>query len=138
MTHVNKTHDLGLFLIRLALGAVFVFHGAQKLFGLFDGGGLSATASTFEGLGIPLPDVSAVVAGCVELFGGLALVVGTGTRIAGLLLAFQMGVAVWTAHRHAFAAAKGGMEFPLTLMLCAAGLALAGSGAIALRPSSRG
>ena len=53
--------DLGLFLVRSMLGVVFVYHGAQKLFGLFGGYGLEGTAGWMESVGIPFPLVSAAL-----------------------------------------------------------------------------
>jgi putative oxidoreductase len=119
--------DLGLFLIRLMPGLVFVFHGSQKLFGAFGGGGLSGTASSFAGLGIPLPWVGALLSGLVELLGGLALLTGVGLRPLATLLAANMLVASFAAHS-GFSAQQGGMEYPLTLAFVAAGLALTGPG----------
>jgi putative oxidoreductase len=132
---MNRTNDTGLLLIRLALGAVFVVHGAQKLFGLFGGPGLEGTAKAFDTLDIPVPMAAAVLAGCAEFLGGIGLIVGVAVRAAGVFLAITMAVAIWTSHRDAFSAQHGGMEFPLTLGLCAAALALLGSGSLALRPT---
>lgn len=129
----TRTLDLGLFLIRLILGVVFLFHGAQKLFGLFGGGGIEGTAQFFESLQLPVPTASAVVSGLAELLGGLALVLGAGTRVAALVLTVNMAVAALTAHS-GFAAPEG-MEYPLTLAVVALGLACTGSGRFALRPS---
>lgn len=49
----HRSHDLGLLGIRTMLATVFLFHGSQKLFGLFSGGGLSGTAAWMESIGIP-------------------------------------------------------------------------------------
>jgi putative oxidoreductase len=130
--------DLGLLLVRLMLAAVFVFHGSQKLFGLFGGYGIEGTAGFMEGLGLPLPTVSAVLAGATELLGGVALAVGLGVRPAGVLLAFTMLVASFAAHGGGFAAQAGGMEYPLTLAVVSLALALTGGGRFALRPALGG
>lgn len=123
--------DLGLWLIRSIAGVVFVFHGSQKLFGWFGGHGLSATADWMGSIGIPLPMLSALLAGSAEFFGGLALLAGVGTRIASVPLAFTMLVAV-SVHGGAFDARSGGMEYPLTLAAVAAGLGLTGPGRLTL------
>ncbi len=52
--------DLGLLLVRLMVGVVGMFHGSQKLFGLFGGRGVQGFADSLETLGIPLPLASAV------------------------------------------------------------------------------
>src|SRR5215213_9758955 len=80
------TKDLAVLAARVALGVVFVAHGAQKLFTW----GLSGTADAFAGMGVPAPQASALFAALVELVGGAALVLGVATPIAGLLLALDM------------------------------------------------
>lgn len=128
--------DLGLLLMRAMGGTVFVFHGAQKLFGSFGGYGLEGTAGFMESIGLPFPLASALLAGLAELVGGLALLTGFGQRLLALPLAFTMLVASFTAHS-GFAAGSGGMEYPLTLAFLAAGLGLVGPGRFALRAPLR-
>jgi putative oxidoreductase len=121
--------DVGLFLIRAVLALVFVFHGAQKLFGWFGGHGIEGTAQWMASIGIPFPTLSVVLAGSTELFGGLALLAGGLVgRLATAPMAFTMLVAVLSAHRDAFDAAQGGMEYALTLGVVLAGLGLIGMG----------
>lgn len=126
-TTTPRSLDLGLFLIRAMIGVVFVYHGAQKLFGLFGGYGIEGTAGFMESIGIPFPTVSATLAGATEFFGGLALIAGVFQRQLAVPLAFTMLVASFTAHS-GFGAANGGMEYPLTLAIVSAGLALTGAG----------
>ena len=38
--------------LRFVVGATFVAHGAQKLFGLWGGGGLAGAAASFDSLGL--------------------------------------------------------------------------------------
>lgn len=122
------TMDAGLFLIRFMVAVVFMFHGAQKLFGVFGGGGVSGTAEAFAGMGIPMATVSAVLAGAAEFFGGLAFLTGCFQRWAAVPLTFTMLVASFTAHS-GFSMQTGGMEYPLTLAFVSAGLGLTGAGA---------
>ncbi len=125
--------DLGLFLIRAVLALVFVFHGSQKLFGWFGGYGIEGTAQWMASIGIPFPTLSVVLAGSTELFGGLALLAGgLAGRLATAPMAFTMVVAVLSAHRSAFDARAGGMEFALTLGVVLAGLGLIGMGRVGL------
>jgi uncharacterized membrane protein YphA (DoxX/SURF4 family) len=43
--------------LRLVVGAIFVAHGAQKLFGVWGGAGLAATAASFDSIGLsPSPN----------------------------------------------------------------------------------
>ncbi len=125
--HRIAPDDLGLALIRLILGVVFAFHGAQKLFGWFGGFGIDGTAQFFSGIGLPLPTLSAYLAGGVELFGGLLVMAGLLTRTSAAATAFTMFVASFTAHS-GFATANNGMEFPLTLALVSVALVLTGPG----------
>jgi len=126
--------DLALAALRLMTGSVFLFHGSQKLFGLFGGHGLEGTAGWMGSLGIPFPAVSATLAGGTELLGGLALVTGLGLRLLSAPLAFTMLAGAFTAHS-GFDATAGGMEYPLTLAVVALALGLAGPGRFALRVS---
>lgn len=120
--------DLGLLLIRAVLAAVFIFHGGQKLFGLFGGPGLEGAAAGMAQLGLPLPWLSALLAGSAEFFGGIVLLLGSGARLAAVPMAFTMLVAILTVHNSAFDSRAGGMEFPLTLGVVLTALALTGPG----------
>jgi putative oxidoreductase len=128
----NRMLDVGLLMIRLVLAAVFIYHGGQKLFGWFGGPGLEATAGGFGKMGIPLPMLSAVLASAAEFFGAIVLLIGTGTRIAAIPMAFDMLVAVLLVHRAHFDARSGGMEYPLTLGVVLAALILTGPGRLTL------
>lgn len=121
-------NDTALFLIRLVLAAVFFYHGGQKLFGWFGGYGLNGTAGWMASIGIPFPSLSAFLAGFTEFAGALVLLVGTGTRLAAIPMAFTMLVAILTAHRSTFGAQAGGMEYALTLGVVLVALALTGPG----------
>lgn len=120
--------DVGLLILRIALGVVFIYHGGQKLFGLFGGYGLVGTAQWMGSIGIPLPFVSALAAGSAEFFGGAALLLGLWTRIAAVPMVFTMLVAIISAHWGKFDARTGGMEYPLTLAAALLALALIGGG----------
>jgi len=124
----SHTQDCGLLLIRVIVGVIFVFHGGQKLFGLWDGSGLAAFAAFLEQYKVPAPAVAAVLAGAAEFFGGVALITGIYMRAAVVPLAVTMGAAVWLVHRSAFALAENGMEYPLTLGVVLLGLAMTGPG----------
>ncbi len=132
LTRTLTASGLGPLLIRGIVGVVFAFHGAQKLFGWFDGSGIAGTAEAFEGLGIPLPTLNAFAAGGAEFFGGLLLILGLATRPAALILAAVMAVAIVTAHPDAFSLQKNGMEYALTLGVVSLGLALHGPGLLSV------
>jgi putative oxidoreductase len=85
--------DVGLAVLRIVLGMIFVFHGADKLFG-----GIGETAGFFGMIGIPAAGFMAWVVGLVEFLGGLALITGFFASAATVLLIPVMLVAVLTVH----------------------------------------
>ena len=62
--------DLALLVLRLVVGLLFVGHGAQKLFGVFGGGGLEGTAGMFDNIGLQPGWLHARAAGTAEFLGG--------------------------------------------------------------------
>lgn len=114
--------DLALLLLRLVLAAVFGAYGAAKWTG-----GLGRLAGLLMSVGIPLPDLAARVVAAVEVGAAALLLVGLWTRLAGVLLAIEMTVAIWkVVLRQGF---LGGYAFELTLLTVALSLAIAGGGA---------
>jgi putative oxidoreductase len=127
-TAMNSDKAWGITLLRIAVGAVFLAHGAQKLF-VFHFAGVT---QFFTKGGIPLPHVSAVVVTLVEFLGGIALVLGLGTRIASLLIAIDMLGATFFVHlKHGFFLPTG-FEYAFTMLAANVGLMLTGPGALAL------
>jgi len=84
-------------ILRVALGVVMFPHGAQKLLGMFGGGGLSASLKMFESA-FNVPVYLALAAVLAESVGAVALVVGFCTRLAALAIAIDMAVAVYLVH----------------------------------------
>jgi putative oxidoreductase len=73
-------------LSRLLLAVLFLPAGIGKITGF------AGTAGYIASVGLPMPTVAAAVAIAVEVLGGLALIVGFGTRWAALALAlFTLG-----------------------------------------------
>jgi len=118
----------GMVPLRFAVGLVFLLHGGQKLF-VF---GLAGTADIMGKLGLPLPALCAVIVIAVELLGGLAILLGAFTRLAGALLAFEMLVAILVARLHGGFFAPYGYEFELTLLAACLTFALSGPGQVSL------
>jgi uncharacterized membrane protein YphA (DoxX/SURF4 family) len=113
--------DYALFVLRLFVGAVFIGHGWLKLFG-----GLQGFAGFLQQAGVPLPGIMAPFVAAVEFFGGLAIVLGAGTRVASLLLTGVMVVAMITVTLpRGFA---GGYDMNLALLGGVLALLLAGPG----------
>lgn len=131
--------------LRLALGAMLLPHGAQKVFGWFGGHGLDATMGFFtDGLGIPT--TLAILAIAAESLGGLGLVVGLLTRVAAFGALSVMAVAAALVHRpYGFfmnwsgQQAGEGVEFHLLAMAMAIALMIEGGGRFSFdRALSRG
>lgn len=120
--------DVSLLLLRLMVGAIGVFHGGQKLFGLFNGYGLKATSEWMASIDIPAPLVSATLAGATEFFGGIFIALGVLTRFWSAGFTFAMLVAIVTVHSGAFAVADNGMEFALSVGVMTLALTIAGPG----------
>jgi putative oxidoreductase len=118
--------------LRLALAAVFIAHGAQKLFGIWGGGGLTGTAAYFGQLGLEPAYPLAIVAATVEFGGGLLLLLGAYTPITCALLVVQMLAAIWTVHLGAGFFLPEGYEFNLTLIGALVCLMLTGAGALSV------
>lgn len=120
-----------LFVIRLLVGITFALHGSQKVFGLFDGPGLTGFAHYVTTLG--LPAILGYCAALIEFFAGMALTLGIMPRIAALLLIPLMFVAIWKVHlRHGFFGYNGGFEYPLNLIILLFVLIIAGPGKFSL------
>ncbi|MFT7405312.1 DoxX family protein [Zhongshania sp.] len=118
---------------RIAAGAIFAAHGAQKLFGWFNGYGLEATAGWMASIGIEPGMLMAILAGSAEFFGGLLLIAGLLTRPAALALTFTMVVALVTVHLdNGFFMANNGYEFALALLAISVGLVFRGGGSLSV------
>ncbi len=79
---------------RLLLALLFLPAGISKI------GGFAGTAGYIASKGLPLPEVGAAIAIAVEILGGLALILGFGTRLAALALALFTLVATFIFHNY--------------------------------------
>jgi putative oxidoreductase len=122
----DRAGDVGLLLLRLALGAIFVAHGAGKLFGAFGGDGIEGTGAFFAQNGLKPGEALAVLAGSGELVGGLLLALGLLSRLGALAVAVPMVIAITVIHLPG--PLVGGFELPLVLLAAALVVLLAGPG----------
>jgi putative oxidoreductase len=130
----------GLTILRVAVGIVFMAHGAQKLFGAFGGAGLTGTAGYFTTLGLSPSYPLAVLWGVVEFGGGALVFLGAWTRWAAIPLGLLTCVAVWKIHllngffiNWMLAPGMGhGYEFDLVLIAACACLSLTGAGELSI------
>lgn len=128
--------DFGPFVVRLALGAVFIGHGAQKLFGIWGGPGLQGVTGMLASMGFQPPYLWALALALVEFVGGVLVFVGLFTRYAALALAVDMAVAILRVHWGSFFL-PGGMEFALMLFAAAVSLTLTGGRALSIDRAAR-
>jgi putative oxidoreductase len=88
----STTASLGLLVGRILLSIMFIVAGYGKLTAI------AGTAGWFASMGLPVPTVTTVVVGLVELVGGIAILLGYQTRIAALILAAFTIAATLIAH----------------------------------------
>ena len=115
-------------ILRIALGAVLIPHGMQKLFGAFGGMGYTANAALFEQLGYTPGAFWGTLVGCTEFIGGILLVLGLFTRFAAAAVLIFMLMAVKFTSAKGFFWSAGGMEYPILIGVCALYFVIRGSG----------
>jgi putative oxidoreductase len=126
--------------LRVMVGAMFVGHGMQKLFGLFGGGGLPGTAAYFDSLGLSPGYPLAVAVGISEFGGGLLLMAGALTGVASIVLIMVMLGAIWNVHianaffmNWAMTPGRGhGVEYSLVIIASLVCILLTGPGALSI------
>jgi putative oxidoreductase len=123
----DRISFMGPTLARLTVGVVFIGTGWGKLHSLPD------VTSFFNDLHIPFPAFNARLTACTEFFGGTLILLGLGTRLVALPLAFTMVIAIITAKRGditGLSSLLGFEEWSYLVMFL--WLALAGAGPLSL------
>jgi putative oxidoreductase len=111
--------------VRAALGASMVYHGLGKVRAAEQAG------EHFQKMGIQPGKFWAFATGVAELFGGVSAILGLWTRPAALAVLVTQAVAIAKVHgKNGYDITKGGFEYNLALMAIAAGLLIAGPGAL--------
>ncbi|RDW20289.1 oxidoreductase [Oceanobacillus arenosus] len=124
---MNK-NEIGKVILRAMLGLIFFIHGLSKF-----QGGISNTVGYFDSIGVP--GFLAYVVGIVEIVGGIALVLGIGTRIIAILFTLIMAGAILTAKLSAGFLGNGqmaGYELELALLAMSIYFILANKSVISL------
>jgi len=112
-------------ILRGMLGAIFLYHGAQMLFGAFGGNGFDATAARIQDyLGFRPGTLFAVVFGGTVFLSGLFLFIGLFTRPASIPAAVAAGLALFWKNWSETVFATPGDIFPYHLLLFAVALAV--------------
>ncbi|MCX5700029.1 MAG: DoxX family protein [Candidatus Omnitrophica bacterium] len=121
--------DLAILILRLGLGIMFVAHGLQKAFGLFDGPGIAGFSGMLSGLGFNPPIFWAYIAAYAELIGGLFLILGFLSRGSAAMLLVLIIVATWKVHlAKGFFLSQGGFEYTFIIAVVCLSLILLGPG----------
>ena len=125
MSFLDRLQPLGLLALRLALGAIMIAHGWEKI------------ASHMHGIMAALPHMGipawmAYLAVASEFGGGILVVLGFLTRFAAFTIFIDMLVAIFKVHLKNGLTGQGGYEFPLTCAVIAFALIFFGAGPIAL------
>jgi len=122
--------ELGLAILRVVLGVIFVAHGWPKV------GDVAGTAAFLGGVGIPLPVIAAWVVTALELGGGILLLAGFLVTPVALLLTGHMLLGIITVHAargfYVVGPGAGGIEFNLLMAASLLMLVFGGPGLAAL------
>jgi putative oxidoreductase len=128
------TLDLGLLVLRLALGALFIAHGLQHAFGLWGGPGLHGWQDTLTDMGFQHADILTYAATGGQIAAGALLILGLFTPVAaaGALAYLVTGLLaeMMAAHEQARLSSflSDGHEIKVFLVCAAAALVLTGPG----------
>ena len=125
MKSLNSLQPLGLLVLRLVLALIFFSHGYPKV---------AHSAPGMQAFFVEhgLPGYFVYISGVMEVFGALLLALGVFTRVAALLLAVEMGVAIWKVHSAGGYLAVHNYEFPLAMLAASFALATVGAGFLSL------
>jgi putative oxidoreductase len=125
MKFLNSFQPFGLATLRVALALIFIYHGYPKL--------VRADAMMREFFvqhGFPSYFVG--LAGILECVGGGLLLIGLFTRPAALLLAAEMGIAIWKVKLVHGVFAVSEYQFELALAAACVALATVGPGSLSV------
>ena len=125
--------NLAALILRAVLGGLLAGHGAQKLFGSFNGPGMEGTAGFMEMLGLRPGKPWAVMAGLSEFGGGLLTLLGFLGPLGPVGVIGSMSTATTKAHwGKPIWVTEGGAELPVTNIAAATALIVNGPGKFSL------
>ncbi len=123
--------------IRIALGMIFIAHGAQKVFGAFGGSGLGKFIATAAPLGLWPSWLWMGSAAFAELIGGVLVLLGLFTRIGAAAISAVMIVVIAGIHWGNFFVQDRGIEFPFAMLCMAIMLLYTGGGKLSVDANLR-
>lgn len=132
---MDRTHyvDYGMLLLRIAVGVIFMAHGAQKIFGIFGGSGVDGFSQMLAGLGFTRQLFWAWAIALLEALGGLFLLLGVLPRTSAGLISIIMLVAIVKVHGpKGFFMSEGGFEYQLLILMTCLTIMFVGAGKISL------
>ena len=113
--------SIGLAVLRVAVAAVFINHGRQKLFVY----GFAGVTGAFTQMGVPFPGIMGPFIGLLEFFGGIALLLGLLTRLLAVgFVCDMLGAILLVQLKRGFSA----YELEFLLLVSSLALALMGAG----------
>jgi putative oxidoreductase len=124
--------DIGLLVLRVIVGIVFIAHGYLK-FKM----GIAGTTGFMTKLGVPLASAAAPFSIIAEIGGGIALILGILTLPVGVALMLDMIGAITFAKHWAELIGPKGYELELVLLASSGGLALTGPGRFSIAGTLR-
>jgi putative oxidoreductase len=120
--------NVGLLILRLGIGVMFLAHGKQKIFG-----GMEGFSGMIKELGFTPVLFWASLAGYTELIGGILLILGVAPRISAGMLFILIVVAALKVHlAKGFFLSSGGFEYTFVIACACLAIILSGAGKIAL------
>lgn len=125
--------SFALLVLRLAFGALMTGHGAQKLFGWFNGPGIKGTTGWLESMGMRPGKPWALLAGASEFGGGVLTMLGFLNPLGPLGTIGAMGMASAKVHAgKPIWVTSGGAELPVLNIAAALALGIAGPGKLSV------
>ncbi|AOS65337.1 putative membrane protein [Actinoalloteichus hymeniacidonis] len=124
---------IGLLLLRLVVGGLFIASGTEKFFGWAGTPGREGFADSLAGFGFTQPGLLATITAVVEIVAGLLLIIGLLSALAAVpLLGISVAGVVFRFEEGLFLTDTGGFAFELLLAAATAALVFSGPGRFAL------
>lgn len=121
--------DLPKIILRVIVGAVFVYHGTLKVLN-----GMEGFVAYVGALGIPFPRIGSYLVMATEILGGVALILGIFARWATLpLIAVMIVAIIKVTGKNGFNVFDKGYEYNLVLIACLAVIFFQGSGRFSIK-----